>query len=326
MIVSRDQLEAGLARASAGVREARFGIYGPESVTWQLNREAVNFLGAGRAALLQLAHPFVAQGVDEHSRTRTDARGRFERTFAAIFAMNFGDLDQALRAARRVFAIHNRVRGVLSEDVGMWRRGTPYAANDARALLWVHVTLIDTVLAVRERVFGLDAYRAEQYYQESKRFTRLFGIPDELVPADRAALSAYVDRMIASGEVAVSRAGRELAAFVLATPTPAVRPVMDWYRIMTAGLLPAPLRQPFGFRFGRVERALFAASLRAVRPAVRALPRQVRYLPGYLEAEGRLGLGGQRFLGRLAERATLTGMGLWSRPARAKTSHRASTR
>ena len=318
MIVTRDQLEAGLARASAGVREARWGIYGPDSLTWQLNREAVNFLGAGRAALLQLAHPFVAQGIDQHSRTRTDARGRFERTFAAIFAMNFGDLDRALRAARRVFAIHNRVRGVLAEDVGVWRRGTPYAANDVSALLWVHATLIDTVLAVHERVFGLDAYRAEQYYQESKRFPRLFGIPDQQVPADRAAFAAYMDRMISSGEVAVSQAARELAGFVLATPTRAVRPMMDWYRIVTAGLLPAPLREPFGFRFGRVERALFGASLRAVRPAVRALPRQVRYLPGYLEAEGRLGLGGQRLLGRLAERATLTGMGLWSRPARAK--------
>lgn len=315
--VTRDQLEAGLARARAraGSSDPRAGIHGPDSVTWQLNREAVNFVGGGRAVLLQLAHPYVAHAIAQHSTTLTDARGRFERTFAGVFAMAFGDLDQAFRAARRVYAIHSHVRGTIDEDVGCYRRGTPYQALDPRALFWVHATLVDSVLCVREHVFGpLDAYRTEAYYQESKRFACLFGIPDELIPPDHAAFRAYFQGMVESDRLAVGRPAREIGAFVLAAPLKAFRPAMEWYRVLTAGMLPDPVRRAYGFRFGRVDRALFAASLRTLRPAIRALPRQLRYLPAYLEAEDRLGLGARRRLGRIADRLAITGMGIWPRP------------
>jgi uncharacterized protein (DUF2236 family) len=315
--VTRDQLEAGLARARAraGSSDPRAGIHGPGSLTWELNREAVNFVGGGRAILLQLAHPFVAHAVAQHSKTLTDARGRFERTFAGVFAMCFGDLDQAFRAARRVFTIHSRIRGTIDEDVGAYRKGSPYQALDPHALLWVHATLVDTVLVVREQVFGpLDAYRTEAYYQESKRFACLFGIPDELIPADHAAFRAYLEAMVESDRLAVGRPAREIGEYVLAAPLRAFRPAMQWYRVLTAGMLPERIRRAYGYRFGRVDRALHAASLRALRPAVRALPRQLRYLPAYLEAEERLGLGAQRGLGRIADRLAITGMGIWPRP------------
>jgi uncharacterized protein (DUF2236 family) len=89
---------------------------------------------------------------------------------------------------------------------------------------------------------------------------------------------------------------------------------MEWYRVMTAGLLPAPLRSGFGLRFGRLDRALFRTSARAIGPALRALPRQVRYLPGFLEAEARLGIDSSRRLGRLANRLAISGLGVWPRP------------
>jgi uncharacterized protein (DUF2236 family) len=315
--VTRDQLEAGMARARAraGSSDPKAGIHGPGSVTWELNREAVNFVGGGRAILLQLAHPYIAHAVAQHSTTLTDARGRFERTFAGVFAMAFGDLDQAFRAARRVYAIHSHVRGTIDEDIGCYRRGDPYQALDPRALFWVHATLVDSVLSVREHVFGpLDAYRTEAYYQESKRFAWLFGIPDELIPADHAAFRTYFQDMVESDRLAVGRPAREIGTYVLASPLRAFRPAMEWYRVLTAGMLPDPVRRAYGFRFGRMDRALFAASLRALRPAIRALPRQLRYLPAYLEAEDRLGLGAQRRLGRIADRLAITGMGIWPRP------------
>lgn len=314
VLVSRDQLEAGLARARALCPDPATGLYGPDSVSWEVNREVVQLWGGGRAILMQLAHPFVAHGVDQHSRTRTDARGRFQRTFAGVFAMAFGDLDHAFRAARRVHAIHSRVHGTIDEDVGRWARGAPYHANDAAALFWVHATLVDTSIAVREALFGrLDAYRVERFYQEQKRFAYLFGIPDAAIPVDYAAFRAYMERMLGSGELGVGRPARELAGFVLAAPNPALAPVMDWYRVVTAGLLPPPLRADYGLRFGRLERALYRASIAGMRPTVRALPRQLRYFPGYLEAELRLGLRRPRRLGRLADRLALTGMGIWPR-------------
>ncbi|HWM85049.1 MAG TPA: oxygenase MpaB family protein [Kofleriaceae bacterium] len=313
-LVSRDHLEAGLARARAETPDPSAGLYGPGSLSWEINREVIQLWGGGRAILMQLAHPFVAHAVDQHSQTRTDARGRFQRTFANVFAMAFGDLDQAFRAARRVHAIHTRVHGEIDEDVGNWRRGTRYHANDSGSLFWVHATLVDTSIAVREALFGpLDAYRAERFYQEQKRFAYLFGIPDAAIPADYAGFRAYMARMLSSGDIAVGRPAREIARFVLAAPNPALGPVMDWYQVMTAGLLPASLRAGFDLGFGRFERALYRASITAMRPTVRALPRQLRYFPAYLEAESRLGLRRPRLFGRLADRLAITGMGIWPR-------------
>src|SRR5690349_4989279 len=115
MVVGRAELEASLARLRAEVADPRAGIHGPGSTAWRLERDALIFLGGGRAVLLQLAHPFVAQAIRDHSRTRDDVVGRFQRTFRAVFAMSFGDLEHACRAARAVHGGHARVTGVLAE-------------------------------------------------------------------------------------------------------------------------------------------------------------------------------------------------------------------
>jgi uncharacterized protein (DUF2236 family) len=66
------------------------GVLGPDSVTWRIYREAVLFLGAGRALLLQLAHPWVATAVADHSQVFADPIGRLRRTFRTMFTMIFG--------------------------------------------------------------------------------------------------------------------------------------------------------------------------------------------------------------------------------------------
>ena len=45
----------------------------------------------------------------------------------------------------------------------------------------------------------------------------------------------------------------EIGAFVLAAPLRVIRPAMEWYKVLTAGMLPEPVRQGFGFRFGRSQ-------------------------------------------------------------------------
>ena len=106
-----------------------------------LDREAINFLCAGRAALLQLAHPFVAHAIDQHSDTRRDPLRRFRRTFAFVYSMIFGSMDHAFACARRVHRIHERIHGNIAEDVGAFTQGSPYEANDEEALYWVYATL-----------------------------------------------------------------------------------------------------------------------------------------------------------------------------------------
>jgi uncharacterized protein (DUF2236 family) len=72
---------------------------------------------------MQLAHPLVARGVAEHSGFEADPFARLQRTLDASFAIVFGTEEEARRVARRVRAIHRRVRG------------EGYEANDPSLLL-----------------------------------------------------------------------------------------------------------------------------------------------------------------------------------------------
>jgi uncharacterized protein (DUF2236 family) len=74
--ISRGDLEEQLATIRPLAPGGAEGLFGPASVTWRVDREAAIFLGAGRALLLQLAHPWVAAAIAEHSRTFTDPIGR----------------------------------------------------------------------------------------------------------------------------------------------------------------------------------------------------------------------------------------------------------
>ncbi|HEX7842692.1 MAG TPA: oxygenase MpaB family protein, partial [Kofleriaceae bacterium] len=211
MIVTRADLEAQLAALRGQIADPRAGILGPESIAWRIGGDVAVFLGGGRAALLQLAHPMVAYAIAQHSHTRADVAGRFRRTFRQVFAMVFGDLEDAFAAARRVHAIHSGIHGTIPEAVGGWPAGAPYHANDADALRWVHATLVDTTLAVREQ---LDAPLPEPlkdgYVVEMNRFAQLFGIPEALQPRSHREHAAYMRAMLASDRLAVAPCARDL--------------------------------------------------------------------------------------------------------------------
>src|SRR5271157_140668 len=95
-MISDHDLEVELRFVRAHAAGSLAGVFGPDSVTWRVNREAAIFLGAGRALLLQLAHPWVATAVAEHSQVFADPIGRFRRTFKLMFTMVFGTLNHAL--------------------------------------------------------------------------------------------------------------------------------------------------------------------------------------------------------------------------------------
>jgi len=190
--VTETDLERQLSHVRAVTQEPLVGLYGPYSVMWQLAREQAIFLGAGRALLLQLAHPWVSTGICEHSRTLADPIDRFHRTFNVMFTMVFGSLDQALGTARRLHKRHAQVRGRLAEDAGPFPQGSLYSANEIAALRWVHAKLVDTMLAVYELIYpALSEPQRQQYYSECKLLARLYGIPEDRIPEAWAAFTAY---------------------------------------------------------------------------------------------------------------------------------------
>lgn len=290
MITTRAELEASLDRVRTSVVDPRSGICGPGSSAWRLQREAVIFLGGGRAALLQLAHPFVAYAIDQHSKTRQDVVGRFQRTFANVFAMSFGDLDEAFAAARRVHSVHTRITGTIPVEVGAFAAGTVYHANDVDAQRWVYATLIHTAVQVHELVIGpLTTAVKDAYYKDTWQFARLFAIPEASLPPTWAAFDLYVERMMASPTLTVAAPAREMSRFLFGAGASGRQGrIGRWLELITTGLLPERLRRQYGLSWGLRERAGFRASLAAVAPAYRMMPDRLRLLPAYVDADRRL--------------------------------------
>jgi uncharacterized protein (DUF2236 family) len=253
-IVSTERLERELTAVRGGAVDPLSGVFGPRSITWQVDREAAIFLGAGRALLLQLAHPWVAAAIEQQSDTFANPIGRFHRTFSTVFTMVFGSLDQSLDAARRLHRRHAAISGTLPSEAGPFPAGSCYCANEVSALCWVHATLWDTALMTYALVLGaLGGDQRERYYAESRRFAALFGIPGQRLPPDWAASSAYIAAMTESSTLTVTDAARAMAHRVLAGADTWL-PVPSGYKALTAALLPPRLRDAFALPYGQAER------------------------------------------------------------------------
>lgn len=288
--IDRNQFEQQLELVISRVKDPKAGLFGPGSMMWKLSRHALfGAHGSGRALLLQIAHPWVTQGVDQHSKTRSDPLGRGARTFTAVLSIVYGDLDQALKYARAVHNIHNRIRGNMDYHAGEFGEGSYYQANEAHAMLWVHATLWETTVAMYELFRRpLSQMEKERFYDETKLFAYMFGIPDEILPPTWNDFMEYNRDMWDSDQLVVTDATLELTRFLFAPPHPAMAPAMHWLKIATAATLPARLRREFGFHYGAKERTIFKSGRKLLRLMEPWAPDILRNGPTYIEAHRRM--------------------------------------
>ncbi|MGA7866512.1 MAG: oxygenase MpaB family protein [Stellaceae bacterium] len=287
-IVSEADLEHELKFVRSATAGGPAGIFGPDSVIWSVDREAAVFLGAGRALLLQLAHPWVAAAITQHSRSLADPIGRFHRTFSIVFTMVFGTTGQALAAARRLHRRHTAISGTLREDVGAFAAGSAYCANDVAALRWVHATLIDTALLSYQLVNPpLSGEDRDRYDEEMRLFAALFGIPKSALPQSWTDFAQYRDGMFGSDTLAVSSAARSIAAELFGGAGTRLRAPF-WYRALTASLLPPRLRDAFELPYGPSELRSVERVLTVFRNLHPWVPAGLRYVAPYHEALARL--------------------------------------
>jgi uncharacterized protein (DUF2236 family) len=255
-----------------------------DRTAWRIHREVVILAGWGRAILLQLAHPLVAQGVADHSGFAADRRGRvrrLERTLRAMLALTFGTAEESMETAAAINKIHDRVNGRLRKGAGEFAAGTGYSAHDPALLAWVHATLVDTFLLTYERfVAPLSPVERDRYCREAAGVAPLLGIPPAALPRSTGELTAYMERMFSSGEIVVTDTARSLAREVLSPglPWPA-RPLLAVAWLTTVGLLPPPIRKAYGLEWSpRRDRVLRLLSV-AVRRSLPLLPPLVRHWP-----------------------------------------------
>ncbi len=260
--VDRETLERSLARLEADTTlPPREGFFGPRSTAWRVLRERALVTYAPRAVMLQYAHPAFAEASASYGAHGSSPGARFERAIATLLKMVFGDRTLALREARRLFLLHDRVLPPTSAHHG----------NDRASLAWILVTLLDASIRGYERQVGRVP---DTIFDDVVRFARLFGLEPEDVPRSRRELDRAIERAIAETLV-VGPETRAMWAF-LGRGT----------RVWTAAILPGALRAQLApqMREGQARAIEIAGS------ALRAtwLPRSRRFVDAYVEAMTRV--------------------------------------
>ena len=230
-------------------------------------------LGAGgRAILLQLAEPAVGHGVAEHSDFVERPLARLHGTMTYLYAVVFGTPEESAAVRALVDRAHRRVRSGEGSPVA-------YDAVDPQLQLWVAATLYDSAIDLYERVHGaLTPAAADDVYRDYVVVGAALQMPPELWPADRAAFRRWWDERLAG--LTVDEVTRDVAHQLLhprAVPW-TLRAAMPLARLVTAGLLPAPVRVAFGLPWGPARERIFAGVVGLCRVVVPRLPSRLRHV------------------------------------------------
>ena len=248
------------------------GILAVNSLARRINRESFLLLGGTAALLMQVAHPLVAAGVDQHSDFRKSPVRRLVRTVDTTLAIVYGDRATAQSALKRIGRSHAPVRGQAVD-------GRTYRARDPQLLLWVQTTLVLTSVRWYEAVMGpLSEAQRDAYWSEGKFFAGELGVPEHLFPRTYADLERYEAEMLVTDVIPN------------ATATTVARDVVRPYRwlpqalywptdALSAALVPPRLRDAFGLRFGARERLFYRAVIVAVRALRGLLPERLTVVP-----------------------------------------------
>jgi uncharacterized protein (DUF2236 family) len=264
------------------------GYFGPDSVTWRIHAEPLQWVGGVRALFLLTLHPLAMAGVDQHSNYRDDPLGRLHRTGDYLGAVTFGTRAEADRAAARVRGMHRRVRGVEPES------GQAYHATDPELLLWVHCGEIDSFLTIGRRAgIPLSAADADRYVAEQVTAAELAGIPRTIVPASEAELRDYFERT--RPVLRTTAAARATARWLFLPPMPTLVQLATPARAVwasAAGLafatLPRWARRLYGLPGLPTTDLGASITLRSLRAASVVLPGWVREPPAYRTAKQRV--------------------------------------
>jgi uncharacterized protein (DUF2236 family) len=280
------------------------GLFGPDSVTWQLHGDPVMWVAGIRALYLQALHPRAVRGVVQNSDFRQDTWGRLMRTASFVGEITYGTTLAAERAGARIRGIHRRLSAVDPNT------GETFRVDDPELLLWVHCAEIDSYLQVARRSgYPLTDGQADAYVDEQRTAARLVGLDPAEVPAGPEALARYIEKM--RPQLAATPESQDVFDFLSTPPvhwTLVPARLALWRTIggTSFAALPPYAQELYGRRPG--SRAAADRRLRATGRLLRTIPAGLRWQlpPGHiLKAVGRLGPGTHPSAHRLRMRAAV---------------------
>jgi uncharacterized protein (DUF2236 family) len=265
----------------------------PGGVLWTLAGDIRGLLMLPAALTLQVAHPAVGAGVDEHSVFRTDPWGRGERSLRSLQLWVYGG-DAAAEEGRRLRELHKTIQGTDAH-------GRRYHALDPAYYSWVHATGFPVYQhALRYLARPLTEAQERKLYAEWLQVGRVLGIHDRDMPQTIEEFWPYYRKVLAD-ELEATVVVRELIATDPAMPPPdrgplvlrvllrTVWPVLlpafaRFRRFMTIGLMPPDAREAIGLEWTDEQERRLRRFARVVRAVVPVLPERLRYLPLAREA------------------------------------------
>lgn len=253
---------------------------------WRVNHQKCGLFYGPAAAILQIAHPRIAQGVADHSNFEYDTLGRLNRTLAATNRIAFGTIEEAEAIREKLRNLHRGVKGEVSSGM---EGGPKYTALEPDLLLWVLATLIMAALQGYEMVYGsLPAERKERFYREMREFGTYFGLDEGYGPADMKAFGEYYETMLRGDLLGSHPLCRQLAmAIVSPKDSRGAKMLGDRIRFLSIETLPAGVRERLGFRSTAFTRGSMWALRKTSRLTFSRLPKKVRCFPEAIQREER---------------------------------------
>jgi uncharacterized protein (DUF2236 family) len=198
-----------------------------------------------------------------------------------MLALSFGTDAEREHALHGIRTIHTRVNGQLPEAVGVFPAGAAYSAEDPALVLWVHLTLLESIPLAYERFVGpVSDQERDSYCAESAWVATALGARPADVPMTWRHASDQLSQMYGSGVLCVGAQARALSVAVLAPRLArAVPPLASWNRLVTIGLLPAEIRGEYGLTWNDADERRFDRTVQRLRRVRRALPDVIALWP-----------------------------------------------
>jgi uncharacterized protein (DUF2236 family) len=267
---------------------------GPGSMHWRYGGEVRGYLLLVKAGLLQLMHPGLGAGVEQHSDFFDEPWERVLRSVPEIQGTTF-DWPDGHRTARRIRDFHTEIKGVD-------RQGRRYHALEPEVYFWAHATIFDALFQMID-LFDHPMSEAEKarLYAEGCEIYRAYGVSDRVVPPDWPAFAAYFDR-VCRRDLEITPAAAALINFTKDPPKtfplvpapvyralrkPTARPL--WW--LSVGTFPEPVRELIGEHWSERDERLFRRFQGVVRRTTPLLPARLRYTARARAGFRRTGMG-----------------------------------